>query len=110
MSSRVNRPRLHSRHAISEKLNGIFGLSVPPEPEFALEIPVKRRRLQDENPARLALPLRIVLRATALPHDENRHRTSGPQSESMDGDSRPGLSLLRDFYSKMIPPSRAKLG
>jgi hypothetical protein len=37
MSSRVNRPRLHSRHATSEKLNGIFGLSVPPEPEFALE-------------------------------------------------------------------------
>jgi hypothetical protein len=39
LDSRVNRLRLHPRHAKSEKLNGILGLSVPPEPEFALEIP-----------------------------------------------------------------------
>src|SRR5216683_3288641 len=56
LDSRVNRPCLHSRHATSEKLNGILGLSVPPEPEFALERPQKRPRLQDEDPARLALP------------------------------------------------------
>jgi hypothetical protein len=39
LSSRVNRPRLHPRHAKSEKLNGILGLPVPSESEFALEIP-----------------------------------------------------------------------